>query len=1328
MLFKCKICGGSLELDEQQTIATCQYCGTKQTLPKLTNDRRTNMYDRANHFLRNKEFDKAMGIYEQILGEDTTDAEAYWSIILCRYGIEYVEDPATHRRVPTVNRAQFTSVFDDENYKSAIANAAGEQREIYEAEANTINEIQKGILAISQKEEPFDVFICYKETDANGRRTQDSALATELYHELTREGFKVFFSRITLEDKLGVAYEPYIFAALNSAKVMVVLGTRPEHFNAVWVKNEWSRYLALIKNGAKKTLIPAYKDMDPYDLPEEFSHLQALDMSRLGFMQDLTHGIKKIVEADAPETTVKKTTVTTAATLSVAPLLKRAFMFLEDGDFDRTDEFCEHVLNQDPENAEAYLGKLMAELHIKCQADLANCAEPFDDLDNYRKIIRFADNRLKAEMEGYITHINKRNENNRLADQYTSCVRAMNLAKREDDYVSVAKRFAELGDYKNSATLSKECFDMAEIARKDTLYNNACDILNDSHIWIGKKNDIKAHEDSIKIFESLNGWKDSEEKTAICRQRIEQIKLQQEQERLEKKRQAEIDRIEAERKAKRNKKIAKIVTPIAIAIIAFIVILNLVIIPNSKYSNAVSLMDDGKYKEAISVFEELDGYKDSDHQILECQYKIAIELIEDEKYENAKQLLQSLAVSNKQKRLIASATALNQIKNNKFEDAIKTLLEANIPVELTYQTEGGSLTPIRAMQNGALLDSSITLLSINTVPLSNEGNVVTFNASADFAKLETPNRNGYRFLQWVLDTYVYNMEDESAKFSLTLKAKWSAKDYIVNYDLAGGSINGTNISEYDPEDKAFTLINPTRTGYTFAGWIGTDLSVPTINVTVPSGSYGDRSYTATWSANQYTVTYDAAGGSLSSKSQSIIYDTDITHLIPQRTGYKFLGWYENDTIKHDDGKWIHAADLSLVAKWEIINYTIQYELSGGSNHQGNPLSYNINTEIITLKEPCRVGYTFIGWTSEGQSIPEKNTTIEKGSTKNKKFVANWIANSYVVTLDPNNGIIDGEFFNIEYDSLCILPIPQRTGYVFAGWYYKGKRYDSQKWDVDSDATLTANWTANTYQISYDANGGSLVSISQKVTFNETCELYTPVRKGFTFLGWYLSDENTEIVSGIWNRPENVSVKAKWKANSYVITLDSNGGNIDLCSVQVEYNDIFSLPTPTWDGYVFWGWYKNQEKYTATTYNETTNITLVAMWNRSSDGIVYSLSEDEKSLSIIDYIGDSTEITIPESYLGFPVTSISAYGFANHDQTLARITIPSGITLIEKNAFRMSYVDEVIFEITKGWKCYSDKQLIGSQYYSAMSESNLNKPDIAAARLYSNYCEYYWIRE
>ena len=402
-IFKCKMCGGTIEFEEGASIGTCDHCGTKQTLPKLGDNERANLYDRANHFRRNNEYDKAMGIYEKILNEDRTDAEAYWSLVLCKYGVEYVEDPATHKRVPTVNRTQFTSVFDDEDYKSAIQYADFYQKSIYEEEAKAINEIQKGILAISSQEEPFDIFICYKEMGNDGRRTPDSVLAQELYQELTKEGLKVFFSRITLEDKLGTAYEPYIFAALNSAKVMVVVGTKPEYFNAVWVKNEWSRYLALIKSGARKTLIPAYRDMDPYDLPEEFSHLQAQDMSKLGFMQDLVRGVKKLSSSgtSASKSTITSTAPSVSAGGELAPLLKRVFMFLEDGDVKSANEYCERVLDIDPECGEAYLGKLMAGIGARNRASLASSRVPLETNANYQKVLRYGDSSLQNEIRGY---------------------------------------------------------------------------------------------------------------------------------------------------------------------------------------------------------------------------------------------------------------------------------------------------------------------------------------------------------------------------------------------------------------------------------------------------------------------------------------------------------------------------------------------------------------------------------------------------------------------------------------------------------------------------------------------------------------------------------------------------------------------------------------------------------------------------------------------------------------------------------------------------------------------------------------------------------------
>ena len=480
-IFKCKMCGGTLEINTE-TVATCEHCGTQQTLPKISDDKKANMYDRANHFRRNNEFDKAMGIYEQILNEDNTDAETYWSLVLCRYGIEYVEDPVTRKRVPTVNRAQFTSVYDDDNYKSALQYADMYQKAVYEQEAKAINEIQKGILAISQKEEPFDVFICYKETDNNGRRTPDSVLANDLYHQLTQEGFKVFFSRITLEDKLGSAYEPYIFAALNSAKVMVVLGTRPEYFNAVWVKNEWSRYLALIRQGQKKMLIPAYKDIDPYDLPDEFSHLQAQDMSKLGFMQDLIRGIKKIVSVEEEKNVVVKETVVTEGNTNITPLLKRVSIFLEDGKWESADEYCEKVLDIDPECAEAYLGKLMAEMHVKKREDLKNYRFAFDNNEFFIKVIRYGDESLKKELQEYIDCINYRN-----------AITEMNEANSSNDYMSASKLFEKTLSYKDSELLKAECDEKyAKLVREELFCSmmNSANCLEDySKIVVEFKND-----------------------------------------------------------------------------------------------------------------------------------------------------------------------------------------------------------------------------------------------------------------------------------------------------------------------------------------------------------------------------------------------------------------------------------------------------------------------------------------------------------------------------------------------------------------------------------------------------------------------------------------------------------------------------------------------------------------------------------------------------------------------------------------------------------------------------------------------------------------------
>ena len=409
------MCGGTIEFNPGDTVGVCDSCGTKQTLPTTSDEIITNLHNRANTLRLKCEFDKAEEIYNKILEKNLDDAEAHWGIILCKYGIEYVEDPQTYNRVPTCHRTSFDAILADEDYKAALANGDGAQRELYEEEAKKIDRIQKDILSIVHNEKPFDVFICYKETDENGNRTQDSVIANDIYHQLTQEGFKVFYAAITLEDKVGQEYEPYIFAALNSAKVMLVVGSKPEYFTAVWVKNEWSRFLKLIKTDRSKLLIPCYRNMDAYELPEEFAHLQAQDMSKIGFINDLVRGIRKVVaDTDSQEKTVRESVAVNSGNANEESLLKRAFMFLEDGDWSAADEYCEKVLDIDPENARAYLGKLMAECRACRLEDLQNCEQPFDDSGNYNKVLRFADSKLIETLKGYIAHINERNEHDRL--------------------------------------------------------------------------------------------------------------------------------------------------------------------------------------------------------------------------------------------------------------------------------------------------------------------------------------------------------------------------------------------------------------------------------------------------------------------------------------------------------------------------------------------------------------------------------------------------------------------------------------------------------------------------------------------------------------------------------------------------------------------------------------------------------------------------------------------------------------------------------------------------------------------------------------------------
>lgn len=405
-VLECKQCGGQLIPDENQKIVYCKFCGSANAISVAN---RFGLYNRANYLRRQNEFDRALGVYEDIIKEDPTDAEAYFGMALCKYGIEYVDEPETGKKIPTCHRTRFTLMSQDEDFKKAIEYADSDTLSVYMREATKIDSILKKIQKLSSQQEKYDIFICYKEGDGAGGRTQSSVLAQDIYEHLTNKGYKAFFARKTLESKIGSDYEPIIFSALYSAKVMLVIGSKPEEFQAVWVRNEWVRFMERISNGEECTLIPLYKEMSPYELPNELANIQALDMGKIGFIQDLLDGVGKIIKKNQQmDTPVVGIAGIPTDTVSVASLKKRAFLFLEQGDFSSASQYFERVLDQNPEDSESYFGKLLVKMQCHMEEELESASGPIKELQNFQMAMRFGTEEQKEKYQRYSDLIDAR--------------------------------------------------------------------------------------------------------------------------------------------------------------------------------------------------------------------------------------------------------------------------------------------------------------------------------------------------------------------------------------------------------------------------------------------------------------------------------------------------------------------------------------------------------------------------------------------------------------------------------------------------------------------------------------------------------------------------------------------------------------------------------------------------------------------------------------------------------------------------------------------------------------------------------------------------------
>ena len=246
---RCNSCGGRVEREGNYFV--CESCHNKWLID-IANDihavRRATAWDA----LKRSDFEEAIELFEEIVLKEKTNHEAYWGLALAKASIVYVNDMQEGKKVPTCNNITEESFLNDKTVQMAINLAPIEVAEEYKRQAEYIDKVRVEWLKKASKEPPYDVFISFKDSDANGNRTTDSMEMQDLYTALVGKGYKVFYSRVTLRDKVADEYEPYIYNAIKTAKVMIVYGEKIEYFNSTWIKNEWSRFKKRVE-GVKNT-------------------------------------------------------------------------------------------------------------------------------------------------------------------------------------------------------------------------------------------------------------------------------------------------------------------------------------------------------------------------------------------------------------------------------------------------------------------------------------------------------------------------------------------------------------------------------------------------------------------------------------------------------------------------------------------------------------------------------------------------------------------------------------------------------------------------------------------------------------------------------------------------------------------------------------------------------------------------------------------------------------------------------------------------------------------------------------------------------------------
>lgn len=423
---------------------------------------------------------------------------------------------------------------------------------------------------------------------------------------------------------------------------------------------------------------------------------------------------------------------------------------------------------------------------------------------------------------------------------------------------------------------------------------------------------------------------------------------------------------------------------------------------------------------------------------------------------------------------------------------------------------------------------------------------------------DTPTRTGYTFGGWYKESEcinIWDFESDTVTSDITLYAKWTINQYTITFDTDGGTTIDPITQDYATSVTA--PADPTKVGYTFAGW---DIPVPE---TIPAE---DVTISALWTINSYIVTFKDWDGSVL-KTETVNYGSGSTAPAdPQREGYTFTGWnVEFNNI---------TADLIVTAQYLKV-YTVTF-----SDWNGSEISIHTVTEggqATAPANPFRMGYTFTGW-----DVTFINITADLIVT------AQYTINQYKITFDTGGGTTIDPITQ-DYSTAITAPAaPTKVGYTFAGW------------DTEipgtmpaEDVTITALWTINTYTVTFKNWNGAVLKTGEVDHGTAAVAPANPTRTGYTFTGWDVAFNN--ITS-------DLEVTAQYTINTYTVTFNSQSGSA-VSGKTADYNTTITAPTaPTRTGFTFLGWYKEAAGTNAwdfATDKVTSNITLFAKWQSNA---------------------------------------------------------------------------------------------------------------------------------